>query len=72
MTADRPSPHELWHQAGGDEERYRRLLEEHGHVVPVEPCPVCGASFRHRHDPRWPSIVIAVDIFGHDILDHDQ
>jgi hypothetical protein len=24
---------ELWHQAGGDGERYRRLMREHGHLL---------------------------------------
>lgn len=37
MTATRPSPVELWHQAGGDGAEYRRLLVEHGHLVPREP-----------------------------------
>lgn len=31
--ADRPSPHELWVQAGEDGERYRELLREHGHIL---------------------------------------
>lgn len=34
---DRPSPFELWQQAGGDGEEYRRLLREHGHLIPREP-----------------------------------
>lgn len=48
MAADtRPSPGELWAQAGGDGTRYRALLREHGHLVPLksgetaEPLP-CG------------------------------
>lgn len=28
-----PSPAELWKQAGGDPDKYRGLLREHGHLV---------------------------------------
>lgn len=40
---DMPSPAELWQQAGGDRDEYRRLLRERGHLVdgPPEPLP-CG------------------------------
>ena len=31
------SPFELWRQAGGDRERYRELLLEHGHLIPLKP-----------------------------------
>lgn len=39
---ERPSPYELWKQAGGeddsfDKQRYRELLIEHGHLVPLTP-----------------------------------
>lgn len=37
MTEVRPSPFELWQQAGGDAEEYRRLMREHGHLVPGTP-----------------------------------
>jgi hypothetical protein len=44
--AERPGarrPFELWQQAGGDAEEYRRLMREHGHLVPGEPEPLpCG------------------------------
>lgn len=29
----RPTPHALWKQSGGDPEKYRALLIEHGHLV---------------------------------------
>lgn len=31
--AARPGPSELWQQAGGDGERYRQLLRQHGHLL---------------------------------------
>lgn len=38
MAADiRPSPGQLWAEAGGDGIRYRALLREHGHLVPLKP-----------------------------------
>ena len=41
--ATRPSPFELWQQADGDAEEYRRLMREHGHLVPGPPRPLpCG------------------------------
>jgi len=33
----RPSPGELWAQAGGDRARYRALMLEHGWLVPLKP-----------------------------------
>lgn len=38
----RPTPEELWRQAGGgtpgyDRDRYRALLREHGHLIPLAP-----------------------------------
>ena len=33
----KPSPHKLYAQAGGDVEKYRALMIEHGHLVPKEP-----------------------------------
>jgi hypothetical protein len=38
VSAPRPSPMELWQQAGGgasdyDPDRYRELLHEHGHLL---------------------------------------
>jgi 8-oxo-dGTP pyrophosphatase MutT (NUDIX family) len=30
---DRPSPFTLWQEAGGDGERYRALMREHGHIL---------------------------------------
>lgn len=29
----RPTPGELWQQAGGNRDEYRRLLREHGHIL---------------------------------------
>ena len=51
MTGDgRPSPVELWYQAGEDPEEYRRLMREAGHLVPGKPEPLpCG-----RPGPRKP------------------
>jgi hypothetical protein len=41
--AAHPSPLELWEQAGEDAEEYRRLMREHGHLVPGTPQPLpCG------------------------------
>ncbi len=41
--AARPSPHELWQQAGGNPVEYGRLMREHGHLVPGTPEPLpCG------------------------------
>ena len=31
--APKPSPHELWAQAGEKPDEYRRLLREHGHIL---------------------------------------
>lgn len=36
---DRPSPFELWGEAGYDAGRYSRLLREHGYMVPEIPQP---------------------------------
>jgi hypothetical protein len=40
-----PSPGQLWHQAGGDPERYRDLMREAGLIVPCgcdcHPGPHC-------------------------------
>ena len=33
----KPSPHKLYAQAGGDVEKYRALMIEHGHLIPKEP-----------------------------------
>ena len=33
----KPSPHKLYAQAGGDVEKYRALMIEHGLLVPKEP-----------------------------------
>ena len=45
-TADReaePSLYELWRQAGGDRERYRQLMREHGYLISGTPTPLpCG------------------------------
>lgn len=56
----RPSPFELWRQAGGDRARYRKLLVEHGHLVPLEPGekpePLpCGwpATSAREHVASW-------------------
>lgn len=66
MTTSK-GPAELWAEAGGDRDRYRALLEEHGHLVPVERCRECGGKFRHRHDRHQDGRVILVDVFGHDV-----
>lgn len=34
MTTPRPDTYALWQEAGGDHERYRALLIQHGHLVP--------------------------------------
>lgn len=39
--SDRPSPFELYQQAGGDPAEYHRLMVEHGHLVPRPDC-TCG------------------------------
>lgn len=68
--AERPTPHELWIQAGrevgqdGQGDRYRELMVEHGHIVPNPPCVKCGHTFRHRHASD--GATIRIDIFGHD------
>jgi hypothetical protein len=61
---DRPEPFQLWEQSGRDPERYRELMLEHGHILPVEPCPTCGERFRHRHTAA--GAIVPVDPFGHD------
>lgn len=67
--AERPSPHELWVQAGrevgqdGQGDRYAELLREHGYIVPIPPCPTCGRATNHRHER---GLYIPTDIFGHD------
>lgn len=49
------SPFELWHQAGGDAVEYRRLMREHGHLVPGAPEPLpCGWPAA-RTAPEFPS-----------------
>lgn len=50
-----PSVVDLWHQAGGDREEYRRLMIEHGYLIegPAEPLP-CG----------WPGPVTNVEEYG--------
>jgi len=35
--AERPSPYELWMQAGGNRGKYRALLLEHGLLIPLKP-----------------------------------
>lgn len=34
---ERPSPYELWRQANGNGDGYRRLLREHGHLIDRQP-----------------------------------
>lgn len=62
---DQPSPYDLWTQAGGgtghfDRQRYRDLLVEHGHLVPLapwekpEPLP-CGWPGRRGADDPAPT-----------------
>jgi hypothetical protein len=61
MTEGRPSPFELWQQAGGDAEEYRRLMREHGHLVPGMPQPLpCG----------WPDrrVMAAVENGGAEVI----
>ena len=31
--SEKPSPAELWNQAGGDAQRYRDLMVEYGHLL---------------------------------------
>jgi hypothetical protein len=46
--SDRPPPFELWRQAGGgtpdySRQEYRRLMVQHGHLIPGTPVPLaCG------------------------------
>jgi hypothetical protein len=49
---DVPSPVDLWKQANGDRDEYRRLLFDHGMLVPgkAEPLP-CGWTPGGRHEP---------------------
>jgi hypothetical protein len=60
----RPSPYELWKQAGGeddsfDRQRYRQLLIEHGHLgalAPGElmkPLPCGWPTNRYPEDRQW-------------------
>jgi hypothetical protein len=59
-----PSPYDLWKQAGGetdafDKAEYRRLLVEHGHLVPLAPGEMapplpCGwPTYRFADDRQW-------------------
>ncbi len=41
------SPHALWKDAGGDPEKYRALMVEHGHIVDR-----CRAG-KHPDRPSW-------------------
>lgn len=61
---DKPGPYELWRQAGGEtdafsREEYRRLLVEHGYLVPLAPgekaTPLpCGwPANRYPDDLQW-------------------
>ncbi len=34
---DKPSPYDLWVQSAGDRAEYRRLLREHGLLIPLKP-----------------------------------
>jgi hypothetical protein len=68
-----PSPYDLWRQTDGDRERYRELLIEHGHLIPLqpgeqpEPLP-CG--WPHRTDPQIRAVLdglaTALDGDAHD------
>lgn len=62
--SERPSPYGLWKQAGGqtdafDKARYRSLLIEHGHLVPLAPgekappLPCGWPDNRYPEDDRW-------------------
>jgi hypothetical protein len=43
VAETRPPPFELWQQAGEDPQEYRRLMRQHGHLVPGKPEPLpCG------------------------------
>jgi len=33
MSTDKPSPGQLWHEAGGDGDRYRDLMHQHGMLL---------------------------------------
>lgn len=51
----RPSAFELWQQAKGDGDEYRRLLLEHGLIRPLEPgeepTPLpCGWPWNRRRE----------------------
>lgn len=48
---DHPSPHALWQQAGGDRERYRALMVEHGHLIPAQPDRPASAERPIRVSP---------------------
>lgn len=53
--AERPSPGQLWYQAGGNAERYRELMREHGHIVDCEcPCHADGSGHCDGCEPQLP------------------
>jgi hypothetical protein len=55
MTADAPSPGLLWHQAGGDSDRYLDLMRERGHLVRCEcSCHDDGSGHCGKCKPRLP------------------
>jgi hypothetical protein len=48
----KPSPFELWQQANGDADEYRRLLREHGHLIDREPgddSPLLPCGWTPKH-----------------------
>lgn len=53
------SPHKLYEQARGDAAEYRRLMVEHGHLVPTltrEECVAQGGHFWPNCDPGYGSV----------------
>jgi hypothetical protein len=52
---DGPTLHELYKQASGDRDEYRRLMVEHGYLIPLNPGEVaeplpCGWPGKQRVD----------------------
>ena len=48
ITPGRPSPAELWQQAGGNRDLYRDLLHQHGHLLAP------GDPGYDPDAPQWP------------------
>ena len=50
-----PSPGRLWDEAGGNSERYLKLMQEHGYIVKCEClCHADGSGHCDQCKPRLP------------------